>query len=76
MQQGNPTNNRKSDTPQKKQNNKQIEITFYFKNWIFTADIQKTEKIFWIIKKFVKFNSVPSEHQKFHLLLKIFTYKM
>ena len=32
MQQGNLTNNRKSDTPQKKQNNKQIEITFYFKN--------------------------------------------
>lgn len=32
MQQENPTNNRKSDTPQKKQNNKQIEITFYFKN--------------------------------------------
>lgn len=32
MQQGNPTNNRKSDTSQKKQNNEQIEITFYFKN--------------------------------------------
>ena len=29
MQQGNPTNKRKSDTSQKKQNNKQIEITFY-----------------------------------------------
>lgn len=41
MQQGNPTNNRKSDTPQKKQNNKHF--------------ILKTEYLLQIFKKLKRF---------------------